>query len=433
MLKWKRLVRATTALRILPGILGILCILTVNAFALDESDRIREIERKLEERDQAIKSLEKRLKELDDRMTERAAEESGQPPAASTGGRSILDEITFLHGFADAGFGFGSKRGDPDERPRGFGIGSFDLYLTPQVGDRIRGLLELLFEFDEDGDLEVDLERLQVGYAFSDNATVWLGRFQTPLGYWNTAYHHGAQIQTSILRPRFIDFEDKGGILPVNSVGVWGTGKTGLASGKLTYDLYVVNGPKIDDVANGGGKLEPNNFKDDNNDFSVGANIGYEFGEALDGLKLGTHWLRAVVDGYDPAGKRLQRSEINVVGGYLFYGNDNWEAIAEFYQFLDKDRSTGTGTHSSQAGFFQLAYAIAPVTPYARFEASRLDQGDNYFSQQENGRSYSREVVGVRYDLSPKAALKLEGNHTSVTDRGSESFDEIRAQFAIRF
>ncbi len=139
------------------------------------------------------------------------------------------------------------------------------------------------------------------------------------------------------------------------------------------------------------------------------------------------------MDGYDPNGNRLQRSELNVVGGYLLYANYNWEAIAEFYQFLDKDRSTGSGTHSSQAGFVQLAYTIAPFTPYARFEASRLDQGDNYLSQQKNGRSYSREVFGIRYDLSPKAALKLEGNHASVTDRGSESFDEIRAQFAIRF
>jgi hypothetical protein len=434
MLKWKRLPRAKTALHILPGILAILCIFVANARAMDDSDRIRELERKLEEQGKTINDLTDKVKELDDRAAERKPDEPREPPAAGTGIRSILDDITFLHGFADAGFGFGSKRGEPAERPRGFAVGSFDLYLTPRVGDRVRSLIELLFEFNEDGNLEVDLERLQVGYTFSDKATVWLGRFQTPLGYWNTAYHHGAQIQTSILRPRFIDFEDKGGILPVNSVGVWGTGKTGLARGKLTYDLYVVNGPKIKDVVNGsGGELDPNNFRDDNNDFSVGANVGYEFGESLDGLKLGTHWLRAVVDGYDPGGTRLQGSELNVVGGYLLYANYNWETIAEFYQFLDKDRSAGSGTHSSQAGFVQLGYTIAQFTPYARFEVSKLDQGDNYFSQQKNGRSYSREVLGIRYDLSPKSALKLEGNHTSMTDRGSESFDEIRAQFAIRF
>lgn len=434
MQKWKSLLRGNMASRVLPGILGILWIFTAKAFAMDDSDRIRELERKLEEQGQTIKSLVDKVKELNGRITEQKPEEPKEPPVASTGGHSMLDEINFLHGFADAGFGFGRKRDDPAERPRGFALGSLDLYLTPQLGDRLKSLVELIFEFEEDGDLEVDLERLQLGYTFSDHATVWLGRFHTPLGSWNTAFHHGAQMQTSILRPSFIDFEDEGGILPSHTVGVWGVGKTGLASGKLTYDLYVGNGPKIKDVAEGGaGELAPNNIKDDNNDFSVGVNIGYEFGEALEGLKLGAHWFRGVVDGYDPSDNRLQRSELNLVGGYLLYADHDWEAIAEFYQFLNEDRSTGTGTHSSQAGFVQLAYTLAPFTPYARFEMSKLDQGDNYFNQQKSGRSYSREALGIRYDLSPKSALKLEGNHTSLTDRGSESFDEIRAQFAIRF
>lgn len=422
------------ASRILPGILGVLWIFTVNAFAMDESARIGELERKLEEKGQSINTLADKVRELDERMTERKPKEPKEPQVASSMSHSMMDEIAFLHGFADVGFGFGGKRDDPADRPRGFALGSLDLYLTPQLGDRLKGLIELIFEFEEDGDLEVDLERLQLGYTFSDHATVWLGRFHTPFGCWNTAFHHGAQMQTSILRPRFIDFEDKGGILPSHTVGVWGVGKAGLASGKLTYDLYAGNGPKIKDVDKGGdGELAPNNVKDDNNDFSVGANIGYEFGEALEGLKLGAHWFRAVVDGYGPSDNRLQRSELNLVGGYLLYAENNWEAIAEFYQFLNRDRSTGTGTHSSQAGFVQLAYTFAPFTPYARFEATNLDQGDNYFSQQKSGRSYTREALGIRYDLSPKSALKLEGNHTRLTDRGSESFDEIRAQFAIRF
>jgi hypothetical protein len=29
----------------------------------------------------------------------------------------------------------------------------------------------------------------------------WAGRFHSPYGYWNTAFHHGAQLQTSLLRP----------------------------------------------------------------------------------------------------------------------------------------------------------------------------------------------------------------------------------------
>ncbi|MFI4941382.1 MAG: hypothetical protein ACHP7O_13720, partial [Burkholderiales bacterium] len=52
-------------------------------------------------------------------------------------------------------------------------------------------------------------------------------------------------MQTTILRPLFLEFEDGGGILPAHMVGVWGTGKFKMDRGRLTYDAFVGNGPKI--------------------------------------------------------------------------------------------------------------------------------------------------------------------------------------------
>ncbi|HLA33442.1 MAG TPA: hypothetical protein VJ001_01095, partial [Rhodocyclaceae bacterium] len=144
-----------------------------------------------------------------------------------------------IHGFADVGLGRSSEDNLVAGRQRrGFNVGSFDLYMTPQFGDRVKTLIELIFEVN-DGELATDLERLQIGYAFNDAATVWLGRFHTPYGYWNTAFHHGAQIQTSVSRPVFLDFEDKGGILPSHTTGVWLNGGLPLGPGKLGYDGYI--------------------------------------------------------------------------------------------------------------------------------------------------------------------------------------------------
>ena len=57
-------------------------------------------------------------------------------------------------------------------------------HVTGAIGVRgfgdVSGLVELLFEYDDRDNLAVDLERLQLGYTFSDEATVWLGRFHTP-------------------------------------------------------------------------------------------------------------------------------------------------------------------------------------------------------------------------------------------------------------
>jgi hypothetical protein len=67
-----------------------------------------------------------------------------------------------------------------------------------------------------------------------------------------------------------------------------------------------------------------------------------------------------------------------------------------------------------------------------RYEKANLDQNDVYFGSLNSGGSYSRSVLGLRYDLDPRAALKVEGNRTH-DDRLASSYDEIRLQFAVRF
>ena len=109
-----------------------------------------------------------------------------------------------VHGFADVGYTHASNNDTRlDQAGHGFWANSLDFYLTPQFSDRSKALIELIFEFLPDG-LATDLERIQLGYTFNDQLTTWIGRFHAPYGYWNTAYHHGAEIQTSITRPSIL-------------------------------------------------------------------------------------------------------------------------------------------------------------------------------------------------------------------------------------
>ena len=39
----------------------------------------------------------------------------------------------------------------------------------------------------------------------------------------------------------------------------------------------------------------------------------------------------------------------------------------------------------------------------------------------------------MRYDIDTRSTLKLEFNHTQLTDRAVESYNESRVQYAIRF
>lgn len=122
----------------------------------------------------------------------------------SSQGREMHDAGLPLHEFADVGWS--QVHAAPGEHS-GFAVGSLDFYLTSELGE-IKTLVELNVGVSEDGETLIDLERAQLGYAFNDLLTLWLGRFHTPFGYWNMAFHHGRKF-----RPRSFDrhrFHDDG-------------------------------------------------------------------------------------------------------------------------------------------------------------------------------------------------------------------------------
>lgn len=353
-----------------------------------------------------------------------------------------------VHGFADAGYSAHSKQ---TSDPKGFNVGSLDFYLTPQFTSNVKGLVEIIFETTKAGDVATDLERLQMGYTFNDNATLWGGRFHTPYGYWNTGFHHGAEIQTSILRPRFLDFEDKGGILPAHMVGLWGTGKVSAGDGKFTYDAFAGNGPKITmaqdpvdptapmvAVDQSLGTLSINTSGDNNHQAMVGFNLGYEFSGMADGLRLGVHMLRGDVD--DDSNGTINtannKTEVSMTGGSAVYQANDWEVLSEYYHFSNTDKSSASGSHSSWASYLQVAKTFNDVTPFLRVEKTVLSQLDNYFSMQDNGQSYARQALGVKYNLNDKSALKFEllnSNFGAGGARAAYNYRSLLAQYSFRF
>ena len=408
-----------------------------NVWALTDSERIKELEQKLQQSIQTIDELSGRVRNLEKELGEqkKAAVAAPAPVAEQQPAVEPVSPVPSsfaLHGYADVDFGLNTKRNNEDDKIRGFATGKLDLFVNPQFGNNGKGIAELIFEHSNTGETEMELHRLFFDYSFNDLATVRAGRFLTPLGYWNEQFVHNAQTQTSILRPTFLD--DDEGVMPLHMVGLLGYGGGDFAGGKLKYEVYFTNGARITNADGGGGQLDSNNLKNDKNAYTAGINLNYEFRGGLEGLRLGGHFLHGGVNSYDADGQLLTKTGLNIVGGYALYNNYNWEVISEFYDFIDKDRSNGTGTHSSWAGFIQAGHTFFDrLTPYARLEKAHLDLNDSYFSQQANGKPYSREALGVRYDLTPRSCIKLELTHTKITDREAEKFNEMRMQYAVAF
>src|SRR6266480_1241064 len=331
---------------------------------------------------------------------------------ASAGRRA--EEGMATHGFADVGVG---NHNATFSNYQGANVGELDFFLTPRLGSRTRALFELNFEVGSDGAVGVDLERAQLGYQFADSATVWLGRFHTPYGYYNTAFHHGQQIATSLRRPRFLEFEDHGGIMPAHTVGGWLTGSERLGDEKLTYDLFIGNSQRVT-----GGALEMNNPGNTGGSTIIGGNVGMLLSGALDGLKVGVDAFQTRIEDQDLTPSLFTR--VRSYGVYAAYDTDTWEDIGEFHVFDNHDLTGGTGSHHSDAGFLQIGYRAGRYTPYARYERGSFQQSDRYFAALRHGESYYRNALGVRYDVDLVSSVKLELAQTHFTDRVVSSYDE---------
>jgi hypothetical protein len=425
---------------IAPVFLSATAIAPAAVHAESDRERIERLEHQVEQSNRLIEQLNARLQQLEQAAAAHSADsiapatavppESTNPPVQADADTAPSPEATShgtpLHAFADVDHVDSGHSSQPTHGS-GFTLGNLDFYLTPQIGPRIKSLFELNFEYDAQGQLGADVERAQIGYVASDALTVWVGRFHSPFGYWNTAFHHGAQLQTTVDRPQFLAFEDHGGILPVHTVGVWLSGDSRFGGGRVSYDVYAGNGDRIVD-----GALDFNAAGDDNGNTAIGFNLGYSFGDASNSLLIGLDALSEHVSAYrgtDP----INRVRLTFGGGYVVYDGGDWDVIAEYYRFQNVDLNGNGATHHSWTGFIQVGYIFAGrITPYVRYEDAVLDPADPYFASLTFGTSYTRAIVGLRYDLNPRAALKLEGNRTH-RPLGGEPYDDLLAQFAIRF
>ena len=419
------------------------------ASATPEKQALAEMQKKLDASLQMIQALGERVRELEAKQAATAAAPAPSvaattPPMPATtvdnarleaneqrlaqlemenASRNADDTGLPLHGFADVGAG---TRNPINPDLKGFYVGNLDFYMTPHLGDRTRALFELNTEVSSEGSVDVDLERAQVGYQFSDQATVWMGRYHTPYGYVNTALHHGSWINNSLRRPNFLQFEDNGGIVPAHTVGLWVTGSNRRGAGKVLYDAYLGNSQEI-----AGGVLDMRNAGNTHGKLIVGGRVGFQFSAgAAAGLTLGAHAFSAHVadDALVPNATR-----VFAYGGYAVYDTDRWENIAEIYLFDDADLNGDSGRHRSNAGFLQLGYRAPWGVPYARYERAALSQADAYFAAQTSGGSYYRVSLGTRFDLDLKSAIKLELANTRLTDRSRDQYGEGLVQYAIRF
>src|SRR3984893_19595511 len=176
-----------------------------------------------------IEQLEKRIAELEDHERKQA---STTPPAESSSetgagiklveagasaapashsehmGSTTVEREAQIHypslqirGFGDVDFSATDRKGSVS----GFDLGQFVLHFASPLSQKVSYFAEVSFTA-QPNTYEASVERTSIRYDYNDYVKMSFGKYHTPIGYWNTAFHHGAWLQTTIARPEIVKF-----------------------------------------------------------------------------------------------------------------------------------------------------------------------------------------------------------------------------------
>ena len=297
-------------------------------------------------------------------------------------------------------------------------------YESSDLKQKVSALAEVLFIAADDNSISPDVERLLLQYRRNDYFTAAIGRYHTSIGYYNTAFHQGAWFQTTVDRPFMYAFDDHGGFLPLQEVGVTTSGL--IPSGKLGLS-YVA------EVGNGRNHLlggEPaQNAQDTNN--------GKSFNIALSAHPT---WLNGVDMGFSIYHDYLTFSD-NVNHGELIstvhvvYLNSTYEFLNEAMLVRHVGSSTGApGVFHTPAFYTQLSRRFGSYRPYFRYEYINAGVNEPIYGDSTDGPVVGRRngaSAGLRYDFTEHTAFKLQ--YDRAQRRGVPSSNGLDTQFAFTF
>lgn len=253
---------------------------------------------------------------------------------------------------------------------------------------------------------EQEVERLQLGWLMTPTSILWLGRFHTPLGYWNTRFHHGNFLQTTIHRPAIADYEDDGGVLPMHMLGLLLEGSHLIRSQSIDYAVSIGRGPRFDVIPEPVNIVEPM-AKD--HDLMATFRVNYKPDE-LKSHEFGAFLNYAQMPSVDTDFDRIDQT---VIGGFA---SSQWHDIQLFGTvFYIKNRLNIPSSRNIQGQFshayLQVEYPWqTDTTVYSRIEKTINGKNDPYLAFFPSFVNRNA-MVGLRYELSRQHAVAIDVAH----------------------
>jgi hypothetical protein len=332
--------------------------------------------------------------------------------SSGQGGTPSVMERRFpaLHfrGFGDVDFAGTDAKGTKS----GFNMGQLILHMSSPLSEKVSVFGETSFTAQAGPTAtayNVDVERLLIRYDYNDFFKLSFGRYHTPINYWNTAFHHGLWLQTTIARPEMIRFG--GRFLPVHFIGMQAEGNIPSGPFGLGYNAGLGNG-RSGNTARGGDSGDVNNNR------AWVVNL-FARPAALNGLQVGGAVYGDLITVSPALTGNPQFREL-ITSASVLWTKETPEFLAEFAHVRHRNTLTQQ-EFNNNAAYVQVAYRLPGEArkwkPYYRFEWSNINPSDPLFTTISQPAptvtDLTGSTVGVRYDISNFAAFKAEYRHTA--------------------
>jgi hypothetical protein len=356
------------------------------------------------------------------------------PADASDASRHEANQVTVpddarptypsLHmlGFTDLDFFSSDAPGGSNTANSGFFEGQLALHFTAALSPRFTFFGEASLTARRDAattssvpGFNPEVERSILKYTQSDFLKLSVGRYHTPVSYWNVAFHHGQWLQTTISRPDMIQFG--GQFLPVHFVGALVEGSIPSGAAHLSYNVGVGNG-RATVVSRAGDAGDVNN----NRAWIVSLSA---IPDRPFGLQAGASYYA------DKITLQASAKREHIWSAYLAWTKETPELIAEYASVGHRDLASGVRA-AHRAYYVQVAYRLRAWRghwkPYYRWEDLRVDARDGVFTSIASRKG---SLVGLRFDAADLVALKAE--YRRQRDPGSAAVNAFYSQVSFSF
>lgn len=319
----------------------------------------------------------------------------------------VSETLLRIRGFGDINLHGDNNKGDTTS----FSLGQLNLFVTSDISERFKFLSEIIFEGGPDNiygattgqanTFSVDVERYLIEYSQNDYFKLAAGRWHTAIGYYNTAYHHSTWFQTAADRPFLFAFEDRGGILPIHSVGLSASGL--IPSGALGLH-YVA------EVGNGRASRTPLTEEPVQNVIDDQSHKAYNLAlfarpEAVRGLQVGFSAYRDVL-----APLNMPRVDETILAAHAVFVRPSFEWLNE--ALVVRHNPQGFPRTFNTPGFYtQVSKKFGSYRPYVRYQYVNASNAEPIFPDIKLRQGPS---VGLRFDASESVALKLQYDYTAL-------------------